>query len=351
MAAYRQQLEQFVFRSTMVMRPIFEQAQALQMRVTFAEGEDERVLRAVQTIVDDGVCRPILVGRPSVIQMRIERLGLRLVPDQDFDLIDPNNDNRFSTYWQAYHLLMERKGVTPDIAKTHVRTNSTIIAALTVYLGDSDAMIAGTFGRYQKHLSNVLDVIPLRPEHGIAASLNLLVMDQGICFMCDPYVNHNPDADAIAEMTLLAAEQVARFGITPKIALLSHSNFGSSDDAEALKMRKALELIKDQAPELEVEGEMHADAALSEEIRNRIFPNSTLHGRANLLIMPSIDAANIAFNMVRMFSNGLSVGPILMGTTKPAHIVTPSITVRGLVNMAALAAVDAQILKQQGIYE
>lgn len=351
LAEYRHRLQQFVFRSTMVMKPIFEQAQAFPMRVTFAEGEDERVLRAVQTIVDERICRPILIGRPSVIQMRIERLGLRLVLDQDYELIDPNNDNRFATYWHSYHLLMERKGITPDIAKMHVRTNTTIIAALTVYLGDSDAMIAGSFGRYQKHLSNVLDIIPLRPEYGITAALSLLVMDQGVCFICDPYVNHNPSAQDIAEMTLLAAEQVCRFGIVPKIALLSHSNFGSSDDPSADKMRKALEIIKDQSPDLEVEGEMHADAALSEEIRSRIFPNSTLEGRANLFIMPSIDAANIAYNMVKVLSNGLSVGPILMGTTKPAHIVTPSISVRGLVNMAALAAVDAQILKQQEIFE
>jgi malate dehydrogenase (oxaloacetate-decarboxylating)(NADP+) len=351
LAEYRRHLQEFVFRSTMVMRPIFEQAQSYLMKVTFAEGEDERVLRATQTLVDDRICRPILIGRPSVVQMRLERLGLRLVVDRDFELIDPNNDTRFATYWHTYHALMERKGITPDIAKTHVRTNSTIIAALTVYLGDSDAMIAGTFGRYPIHLRNVLDIIPLRPEYGLAAALSVLVLEQGVYFICDPYVNYDPTAEEIAEMTLLAAEQVSRFGIAPKVALLSHSNFGSSEGVEALKMRRALELIKDQAPNLEVEGEMHADAALCEDIRSRIFPNSMLFGQANLLIMPSMDAANIAFNMVKVLGQGLSVGPILMGTTKPAHIVTPSITVRGLINMAALAAVDAQMLKHPDMIE
>jgi malate dehydrogenase (oxaloacetate-decarboxylating)(NADP+) len=346
-SAYRQQLHKFVYRSTMLMRPLFEQAKTNPMRVTFAEGEDERVLRAVQTLVDDQICRPILVGRPSVIQTRIERLGLRLTSGRDFELIDPNNDTRFPTYWHTYHVLMERKGITPDIAKMHVRTNSTVIAALTVSLGDSDSMIAGTFGRYHKHLKNVLDVIPLRPEHGLAAALSVLILEEGAYFICDPYVNHNPNAEEIAEMVLLSAEQVRRFGLHPKIALLSHSNFGSSNDRDALKMRKALELVKDQAPTLEIEGEMHADAALSEDIRSRIFPNANLEGKANVLIMPSIDAANIAFNMTKMLGKGLSVGPILMGTTKPAHVVTPSTTVRGLINMAALAAVDAQILKQQ----
>ena len=238
---------------------------------------------------------------------------------------------------------MQRKGITPEIAKTLVRTNSTIIAALTVYLNDADSMIAGTFGSYDQHLDDILNVLKLSPDHDMAAALSMLILDSGVYFITDPYVNHNPDADEIAEMTILAAEQVKRFGIIPKIALLSHSNFGSSRDQSAVKMHKALTLLRDAHPELEVDGEMHGDAALSEVIRERIFPNSRLKGTANLLIMPSIDSANITFNIVKLLADGLTVGPILMGTEKPGHLVTPSITVRGLINMAALAAVDAQV--------
>lgn len=341
--AYKNQLTNFVYRSSMVMRPIFNQAKKQLMRITFAEGEDERVLRCVQTLCDEQICRPILVGRPNVIQMRIERLGLRLIPEKDFDLIDPGNDSRYQEYWQAYHELMQRKGITPEIAKTLVRTNSTIIAALTVYLNDADSMIAGTFGSYDQHLGDILNVLKLSPDHDMAAALSMLILDSGVYFITDPYVNHNPDADEVAEMTILAAEQVKRFGIIPKIALLSHSNFGSSNDQSAVKMHKALTIVKDTHPELEVDGEMHGDAALSEVIRERIFPNSCLKGSANLLVMPSIDSANITFNIVKMLADGLTVGPILMGTEKPGHLVTPSITVRGLINMAALAAVDAQV--------
>ncbi len=341
--AYKNQLTNFVYRSSMVMRPIFNQAKKQLMRITFAEGEDERVLRCVQTLCDEQICRPILVGRPNVIQMRIGRLGLRLIPEKDFDLIDPGNDSRYQEYWQAYHELMQRKGITPDIAKTLVRTNSTIIAALTVYLNDADSMIAGTFGSYDQHLSDILNVLKLSPDHDMAAALSMLILESGVYFITDPYVNHNLDADEIAEMTILAAEQVKRFGIIPKIALLSHSNFGSSNDSSAIKMHKALTILRDTHPELEVEGEMHGDAALSEVIRERIFPNSRLKGSANLLVMPSIDSANITFNIVKMLADGLTVGPILMGTEKPGHLVTPSITVRGLINMAALAAVDAQV--------
>lgn len=341
--AYKNQLMSFVYRSSMVMRPIFNQAKKQLMRITFAEGEDERVLRCVQTLCDEQICRPILIGRPNVIQMRIERLGLRLTPEKDFDLIDPNNDSRYQEYWQAYHELMQRKGITPEIAKTLVRTNTTIIAALTVYLNDADSMIAGTFGSYDQHLGDILNVLKLSPDHDMAAALSMLVLDSGVYFITDPYVNHNPDAEEIAEMTILAADQVKRFGIIPKIALLSHSNFGSSSDQSAIKMHKALNILRDTHPELEVDGEMQGDAALSDVIRERIFPNSRLKDKANLLVMPSIDSANITFNIVKMLADGLSVGPILMGTEKPGHLVTSSVTVRGLINMAALAAVDAQV--------
>lgn len=343
MGAYRLKLTDFIYRSAMVMRPIMLQAKRQLMRISFAEGEDERVLRAVQILTDEQICKPILIGRPKVINNRIERLGLRIRQDEHFELIDPSNDRRYTDYWQAYHRLMERRGITPDLAKMHVRTNSTIIASLTVHLGDADSMISGTFGRYHHHLDNVLNILALSPEHELAAALNILILDRGVYFICDPYVNHNPDANDLCEITVMAAEQVLRFGIKPKIALISHSNFGSTTFDSAVKMRKALEMIRDRLPEIEIEGEMHADSALSAEIRQRLFPNSRLNGEANLLIMPSIDAANISFNIAKIMGNGLAVGPILMGTDKPGHIVTPSITVRGLINMAALAAVDAQV--------
>lgn len=343
MEGYRQKLNDMTYRSSMIMRPIFTQAKKEKMRISFAEGEDERVLRAVQIMCDEGICRPILIGRPDVIHHRIDRLGLRIQIDQDFDLIDPNNDSRFQEYWQSYYELMKRRGVSPESAKFFVRTNPTLIAALMVHRGDADSMIVGTSRMYHDHLDDVLDILQVSPHHELAASLGVLLLDKGVYFIADPYLNINPTPKEIAEITVLAVQQVELFGLKPKVALLSHSNFGSSNVDSAVKMRKALELIKEQLPTLEIEGEMHADAALSEKIRERIHPESTLSGEANLLIMPSIDAANIAFNMTKTLSNGLPIGPILMGTDKPGHIVSPSITVRGLLNMAALAAVDAQI--------
>lgn len=343
MDEYTHELENIVYRSGMVMRPIFNQAKKQLMRVAFAEGEEERVLRAIQVLVDDGLCRPLLIGRPSVINMRIERLGLRLKAYEDFDLIDPNNDSRYTQYWQAFHHIMERKGVSPDVAKNLVRTNSTVIGALTVHLGDADTMIAGTIGRYDKHLQHVLPIVGIVPTHINAAALSMLVLETGALFMTDAYVNENPSAEQIVEITLLAANQIKSYGITPKIALLSHSNFGSNNSVSAQKMRKALDILLLNHPELEVDGEMQADAALSETIRDRVFPNSRLKGVANLLIMPSMDVANVAFNLAKMVGDGLPIGPLLMGTIKPAHIVSPSIAVRGLINMCALAAVDAQV--------
>lgn len=344
---YRQKLNDMTYRSSMIMRPIFAQAKKDKMRISFAEGEDERVLRAVQILCDEGICHPILIGRPDIIRHRIDRLGLRLKMDQDFDLIDPNNDSRFQEYWQSYYELMNRRGVSPDTAKFLVRTNPTIIAALTVHRGDADSMIVGTSRMYHDHLQDVLNILQVSPHHDLAASLGVLLLDKGVYFIADPYLNINPTAKEIAEITILAVEQVELFGLKPKVALLSHSNFGSSDISNAIKMREALELIKERLPTLEIDGEMHADAALSERIRQRIYPHSSLTGEANLLIMPSIDAANIAFNMTKTLSNGLPIGPILMGTNKPGHIVSPSITVRGILNMAAVAAVDAQIRRKK----
>jgi len=340
--AYRQKLLDATYRSSLIMRPIFTQAKKQKMRISFAEGEDERVLRAIQILVDEGVCRPILIGRPGVIEKRIERLGLRLQQDRDFALIDPNNDSRYELYWKSYHQLMERNGVSPDTAKFAVRTNPTIIAALTVHLGDADSMIVGTSRMYHEHLKDVLDILQVSPHCDLVASLGILLLTNGVYFIADPYVNINPTAEEIAEITLLAAEHVTHFGLKPKVALLSHSNFGSSTDVNATKMKEALDIIRGRSPNLEIDGEMHADAALSEKIRKNLFPHSTLTGEANLLIMPSANAANIAFNMTKVLSKGLPIGPILMGTNKPGHIVSPSITVRGLLNMSALAAVDAQ---------
>jgi malate dehydrogenase (oxaloacetate-decarboxylating)(NADP+) len=340
--AYKSQLQSFIYRSSLLIRPVIDQAKEHPMRVTFGEGEDERVLRAVQMILDDQICIPILVGRPSVIDSRIERLGLRMRSSVDFQVIDPNNDSRYPTYWGAYHALMQRKGVSPEAAKFRVRTNTTLIAALTVHLGDADTMIVGTSRFYHEHLKAVLDVLQLSPNHKIAAALNVLLLDRGVYFISDAYVNQQTTAEQIAEITLMAAEQVKLFGITPKVALLSHSNFGSSDQDSALKMQEAVELIHRLAPDLEVDGEMHADLALSQQMRESIMPNSPLQGEANLLIMPSLDAANISFNMLKVLGDGLPIGPILMGTREPGHIVTQTVTVRGLLNMAAVAAVDAQ---------
>jgi malate dehydrogenase (oxaloacetate-decarboxylating)(NADP+) len=340
--AYRQRLSQFAFRSGLVMKPVFERARQSPRRVVYAEGEEERVLRAVQVVVDEGLARPILVGRPAVMEARLRALGLRIRPGEQFEVVNPQDDPRYKDYWTTYHALMERKGVSPDYARTVLRSSTTVIAALMVRKGDAEAMICGTVGRYQNHLRHVTDVIGRREAGRNLAALSLLITPSGSYFICDTYVTDEPSAEAIVEMALMAAEEVRRFGVEPKLALLSHSNFGSHDGPSAAKMREALRLLHERAPHLEAEGEMHADAALSEEIRKRIFPNSKLAGRANLLIMPTLDAANIAFNMLKVLGDGLSVGPILLGAALPAHILTPSVTARGVVNMTAVAVVDAQ---------
>jgi len=339
--AYFEKLSGFVFRSGMLMKPIFERSRSANKRLVFAEGEDERVLRAVQVLVDDGIATPLLVGRPQVVKSRIERLGLRIEEGRNFKLVNPENDPRYDDFWRDYHRLMERKGVSLDLARTIIRTNSTVIAAMMIYRSEADCMICGTYGQYGWHLRHVLDVVGKADGVGDVSALSTLVLPMGTFFLCDTQVTLDPTIEEIVEMTLLSAETVRRFGIEPKAALISHSNFGSESTPSALKMRAAVRIIRSRAPELEVEGEMHADAAVSEVVRKRIFPNSQLSGPANLLIFPNLEAANSGFNLLKILANGLPVGPILIGAGKPVHISTPSVTARGLVNMSALAVVDA----------
>jgi malate dehydrogenase (oxaloacetate-decarboxylating)(NADP+) len=346
--AYKQTLSQHVYRSGLAMKPIFSRAKSEVRRVAYAEGEDERVLRAVQIVVDEEMARPILIGRRRVVEARCERLGLRLVAERDFDLVDPENDARYPLYWQTYHQLLERKGISPDMARMVVRTNTTVIAALMVYRGEADALLCGPVGHYRHHLESLRSIIGHTHSMEIVAALNALVLPKGMYFFADGYVNEDPSAFELAYITLLAAEHVRQFGIIPKVALLSHSSFGTSCSPSARKMREAVALIHQEDPDLEVEGEMHADAAFDEKVRLNIFPNSRLKGEANLVIMPSIDAANIAFNMVKGLADGQSIGPLLMGLKKSAHILTPSATVRGIFNMTAFAVVDA--LRHEGKY-
>ena len=339
---YRNRLERYVYRTGMIMRPVFERAQSDPRRIIFAEGEDERVLRALQIALDEGLAEPQIIGRREVVESRLTRLGLRIRPERDFAITDPEDDPRYRDYWTHYHEIMERRGVSPDAARTVIRTRASVIGALAVLRGDADALICGTVGRYDRHLRDVMDVVGLRDGVREPAALQLLVTQKNSVFMTDTNVTYTPSAAQIAEHAILSAEMVRMFGIEPKVALVSHSNFGSSDHETARLMRRALEFISEYAPELEVEGEMQADAALDPGVRDRLFPHSHLAGGANLLVMPTLDAANIAFGLARVMTEGLSVGPILVGMAQAAHVVTPSITVRGLVNMAALATVDAQ---------
>ncbi|MGE4221367.1 MAG: NADP-dependent malic enzyme [Alphaproteobacteria bacterium] len=341
-AAYQQSLNSFVWRSGLVMKPVFDRAKQDPRRVVYAEGEDERVLRAVQVVVDEGLAKPILLGRPAVVGERIRRLGLRLAEGRDFVLVDPEDDPRYREYWTEYHALMARRGVSPDLARTLVRTNTSVIAAIMLRRGEADAMLCGTVGRYEDHLRHVVDIIGRRAGVRDVSALGLMVMANGLYFIGDTHVTPDPTSDEVVEMTVLAAEEMRRFGIEPKIALLSHSNFGTSSHPSAVKMREAAAILARDHPDLEVDGEMHCDTAIDETIRNRLFPGSRLEGRANLLVMPSLDAANIAYNMLKSIGEGQPVGPILLGVDRPAHVVTPSITARGLVNMTALAVVDAQ---------
>jgi malate dehydrogenase (oxaloacetate-decarboxylating)(NADP+) len=341
--AYREQLTQFVYRSGLTMKPIFERARERPMRVVFADGEEERILRAVEVLLDERLAAPILIGRPEVVRSRIERLGLHFAVGREVELCNPESDPRYGEYVAHYLGCMSRRGVTPEAAREIVRTRTTVIGAIMVARGEADALIAGPTGRFQGHLRHINEVLGLRPDTHSSSSVHLVILERGALFMADTYVSVDPPAEEIAETTLLATETVRRFGIEPKVALLSHSNFGSLETASAAKMRRALALVRARAPELEVDGEMHADAALSAAIRARILPDSDLSGEANLLIFPNLDAANIAFNLIKAVTNTVSVGPILVGPAKPAHILTPSVTARGIVNLSALAALDAQV--------
>ena len=340
--AYRESLGQFVYHSGLIMKPLFGAAKAAPKRVVYAEGEDERVLRAVQTVVDEQLAKPILIGRPQVIERRIEQLGLRICAGREFELVNPEFDPRYREYWSTYHRLTERKGVSPEYAKIEMRRRLTLIGAMMIYKGEADGMLCGMFGTHALHLQYVDQVIGLRPGVKHYAAMNALMLPAQTVFICDTYVTPDPDPENVAEMTMLAAEEVRRFGIVPKIALLSASNFGSVDIASSRKMQRALALLAERAPELEIEGEMHGDAALSEEIRLRVFPGSRLKGAANLLVMPTLDAANIAFNLLKTTAgDGVTIGPILLGAARAVHILTPSASVRRIVNMTALAVVDA----------
>ena len=342
LAAYRERLLQFVYTSGLLMKPIFAAAKKDPKRIVYAEGEDERVLRAVQIVIDEGLARPILVGRPAVLQRQVEKLGLRIRPDKDFQVVNPEQDQRYRAYWTEYYALTARKGVSQQYAKIEMRRRLTLIGAMMIHMGEADGMLCGTFGTHALHLTYVLQVLGKRRGTKVCAAMNALMLPNRTVFIADTYVNIDPTAQDLAEITLLAADEIRRFGITPKVALLSHSSFGSSEHPQAKKMQQALALINVLNPELEVEGEMHGDAALNEEVRMRAFPFSRLKGEANLLIMPTADAANIAFNLLKVAAGGgVTIGPILLGIAKPAHILTPSATVRRIVNMTALTVVDA----------
>ena len=345
-AAYVQGLNEFVYHSGMIMKPVFSQAKAAPKRIVFAEGEDERVLRAVQVIRDEGIALPVLIGRHAEINRRIEAAGLRIREGEDFEVVHADNcaffDEHYEEFWTTYHRLMERKGVSPDYARREVRRRNTLYGALMVHLGYADGLICGTFGRHETHLDYVHSVIGTRANQDRYYAMNLLMLPGRTVFIGDTYVNYDPSAEQLADMTLLAAEEIRNFGIQPKVALLSHSTFGTQDTPTSLKMREVLAALNQRAPELEVEGEMHGDAALDEAIRSKAFPSSRLKGQANLLIMPTLDAANISFNLLKVAAgDNLTVGPILLGADKPVNILTPTATVRRIVNMTALTVVDA----------
>ncbi len=340
---YRDRLSRFVFRSGTLMKPVFDRAKQDARRIAYAEGEDPRVLRAIQVVLDEDLARPTLVGRPDVIAAQIEELGLRLKPGVDFELVNPNDNPSYEEHCDHYYRLMERKGVSPEAARTIVRTNTTVIASLLLARGQADAMICGTYGQYDWHLRCVLDVIGKAAGVTEVAALSVLILDKGTYFFCDAYVKDDPTAEEMVEATIIAAEEVRRFGIEPKVAFISHSNFGSADTPSARKVQEAVRRLAQRRPDFEFEGEMHADAAIDENLRRRLFPNSRLEGQANLLVLPSLEAANNAFNLLKVLGDGLPVGPILLGAAKPAHIVTPSITARGIVNMSAISGVDAQL--------
>jgi malate dehydrogenase (oxaloacetate-decarboxylating)(NADP+) len=341
--AYVQKLNEFVFQSGLIMKPVFTAAKASPRRIVFAEGEEERVLRAVQVVVDEQVAKPILVGRPAVLERRIKRYGLRLKTGKDFEVVNPEDDPRYRDYWTNYHQLTERRGVTAAFAQIEMRRHPTLIGSMLMHRGEADGLICGMYGSHAQHLVYIDQVIGKRAGVKHYYAMNCLMLPRRTLFLCDTYVNVDPTPEQLVEMTQLATEELCRFGLVPKVALVSHSNFGSSDAPSAAKMRAALGMIRGAMPNLDVEGEMHGDAALSEDVRARVFPNSRLKGEANLLIMPTLDAANISFNLLKVIGGaGITVGPILLGTAKPVHILTPTATVRRIINMTALCVVDAQ---------
>ncbi|MFH1044662.1 MAG: NADP-dependent malic enzyme [Pseudomonadota bacterium] len=346
---YVQQLSEFVYHSGLLMKPVFSVAKAAKKnRIVLAQGEDERILRATQVIVDERLARPTLIGRPAVIERRLERFGLRIKPGADFDLVNQEEDPRYRDYWEEYHRLTEHRGESRQYARIEMRRRPTLVGAMLMHRGEADAMLCGTIGTHAMHLHYVDQVIGLRPGVKNYYAMNVLLLPKRTMFICDTYVNFDPTAEQVAEMAVLAAEEIRRFGMTPKAALLSHSSFGTSDQFTAVKMRQALALIRARAPELEVDGEMHGDAALSGEVRRSAFPRSRLNGEANLLLMPTLDAANIAFNLLKTAAgDGITLGPILLGSAKPVHILTPSATVRRIVNMTALTVVDANAARGQ----
>ncbi len=345
--AYRDKLMQFVYSSGLLMKPLFAAAKKDPKRIVYAEGEDERVMRAVQVVVDEGLAKPILVGRPAILEQNIERFGLRIRPGVDFEIVNPEQDARYRTYWSAYYKLTQRKGVSQQYAKIEMRRSLTLIGAMMIHLGEADGMVCGTFGTHDLHLHYIDQVIGLRKGVKVRAAMNAVILPTRTVFIADTYVNVDPTAEQIADITLLCADEIRRFGITPKVALLSHSSFGSSANPQAKKMQAALNLLNLMDPDLEVEGEMHGDAALDEEVRLRVFPDSRLKGEANLLMMPTLDAANISFNLLKATAGGgVTLGPILLGVARPVHILTPSATVRRIVNMTALTVVDATMQKQ-----
>ncbi|MEF9963339.1 MAG: NADP-dependent malic enzyme [Comamonas sp.] len=345
--AYRENLTRFVYQTSMFMRPVFAAAKANVQRVAYAEGEDDRVLRAVQVAVDDGLAKPILIGRPAVIEARIAKAGLRLQLGKDVDIVNPEDDPRFRQYWEAYHQLMGRSGVTPEVAKSAVRRSNTVIAALMVHLGDADAMLCGVMGRFDRHLGHIEDVLGHKSDANRLATVNALMLENRTLFIADTYINEDPTAEELAQIAKLAAQEVQRFGLPPKVAFLSHSNYGSSLRKSALKMRAARDLFAAANPDIECDGEMHGDAALDENVRERTLIESSLTGEANVLICPNLDAANILFNVLKTTAaHGTTIGPILLGSEAPAHVLTPSSTVRRVVNMTALVAAQAQARKE-----
>jgi malate dehydrogenase (oxaloacetate-decarboxylating)(NADP+) len=358
MEAYREKLKNFVYASGSTMRPIFAQAKlAVNKRVAYAEGEDERVLRAVQVVVDEGLARPTLIGRPAVMAARIEKFGLRLKEGLDYDVVNVEHDERYRDFWTTYHRMTERKGVTVQVAKIEMRRRLTLIGAMLLHKGEVDGMLCGTWGTTAQHLHYIDQVIgrraggsPSTPQDvRVYACMNGLVLPGRQVFLVDTHVNSDPSAEELCEITVMAAEEMMRFGIRPNAALLSHSNFGTSDLPSAVKMRRALALLREQAPWLEVDGEMHGDLALDAQARHKAMPRSTLRGEANLLVLPNIDAANIAYNLLKTAAGGgIAIGPVLLGAAKPVHVLTSSTTVRRIVNMTALTVADSAAQTQAG---